>query len=577
MARAGTRDRLVDHSLEGRVRDLEKEIAQLRFQQEPLLARLAELAALQKVTSAANSDLHLDATLALIVETVAEVMRADVCSVYLIETPDRLVLRATKGLNPELVGRVSLRLGEGITGAAARERQVVALRDAWVDPRFVHVYGLYEEPYPSMASVPIILRAMNRLVGVLNVHFRSPKDFAPEEIRFMEAVASHIAIALENARVYEQTDQRLRQKLDELTTLHRVTAAIASSLDPGQVLRMVALEAVSLSHTDAAAIYLLDPGGQELALAAYFSAAHGPALPERFGIDEGIVGRAVRERRPVVAGPGALTETFRAVVCVPLTTKQTYGGLCLYTHEPRDFTDDEINLLVTFGDETALALENARLYEEAQRSLAVKTALLAEMHHRVKNNLQTVAALLSLQARRAQSAEVAAPLRESVGRVQSIAAIHDLLSRKEPGVASVAEVARGIADILGDHPVRPRAGAVVAVEGDEILLSSRQAMVFALVLNEIVTNALRHGFGGRSGGTISISARRPQEQTIAVEVRDDGRGLPADFDLERHRGLGLQIVQTLVEKDLRGSLQLRSSPEAGTIVLMTFPIEPAAA
>ncbi|MBI2910995.1 MAG: GAF domain-containing protein [Chloroflexi bacterium] len=574
MARAGRRDRLVDQALEERIRELEEEIAELRFQQEPLLARLAELAALQKVTSAANSDLHLDATLALIVETVAEVMRADVCSVYLLETPDRLVLRATKGLNPELVGRVSLRLGEGITGAAARERQVVALRDAWVDPRFVHVYGLYEEPYPSMASVPIILRAMNRLVGVLNVHFRSPKDFAPEEIRFMEAVASHIAIALENAQVYEQTDQRLRQKLDELTTLHRVTAAIASSLDPGQVLRMVALEAVSLSRTDAAAIYLLDPAGQELALAAYFSAARGPALPDRFAIDEGIVGRAVRERRPVVAG--AVTEAFRAAICVPLTAQQTYGGLCLYTRRARDFTDDEINLLVTFGDETALALENARLYEEAQRSLAVKTALLAEMHHRVKNNLQTVAALLSLQARRAQSDEVAAPLRESVGRVQSIAAIHDLLSRKEPGVASVADVARGIADILGDHPVRPRAGATVVVEGEEILLSSRQAMVFALVLNELVTNALRHGFGGRSGGTIAISAQQPQEQTIAVEVRDNGRGLPADFDLERHRGLGLQIVQTLVEKDLRGSLQLRSSPEAGTIVLMAFPIEPAA-
>src|SRR5581483_10764146 len=100
------------------------------------------------------------------------------------------------------------------------------------------------------------------------------------------------------------------------------------------------------------------------------------------------------------------------------------GGLHVFSRTPRYFSGEELDLLTTFADEAAIAMDNARLYEHAQRSLTIKSALLTEMNHRIKNNLQTVASLLSMPARRTKDPEAAMLLKESVRRVHSISAVH---------------------------------------------------------------------------------------------------------------------------------------------------------
>lgn len=567
--------------LKRRIQELETRNAQLLEQgNESLAARVAELAALQKVSNAANSSLDLNATLALTVETVAEVMRADVCSIYLYEGGDRLVLRATKGLNPGAVGNVSVRIGEGITGTAAKEGKPVALREAWADPRFRYVYGLNEEPYHSMLSVPIILYTpLQKLVGVLNIQTQAPKDFSREEISFVETVAGQIAIAIENARLYQQTDQKLQQKVNELTILQRLSRLMASTLDPKEVLELVVTQAVSLSPTEMAAIFLQE--GDELRIIA----AHGLS-PEyqrnvRVKLGEGVVGKVFATGRPMALvdassqpSPGPIArlaneEGYRSIFCSPLSSRgKTFGALVIYTRERHEFTAEEMELLNTFADETALALENARLYEEAQRNLTVKTALLTEMHHRVKNSLQTVAALLSLQVRRTHFRQAVLPLRESVARIQSIAAVHDLLSQEQIGQATVEDLAKQLIEVATAHPVRPGTQVEFRVVGGEVRLSSKEATVFALFMNELITNAIAHGFARRKQGTITISASQADGR-ITLRVRDDGEGLPAGFDLAQDMGLGLQIVQTLVDHDLRGEFSLSS--DHGTVATITFP------
>src|SRR6185369_12688083 len=106
--------------------------------------------------------------------------------------------------------------------------------------------------------------------------------------------------------------------------------------------------------------------------------------------------------------------------------EQARGALCLYTREPRHFDYEHVQLLSTFADEAALAMENARLYEAVRRSLTIKSTLLQEMHHRVRNNLQTISALLNLQARRLPAdSEARTALEEGVGRIQAIAGVHN--------------------------------------------------------------------------------------------------------------------------------------------------------
>ncbi|MER3398045.1 MAG: histidine kinase [Chloroflexota bacterium] len=550
--------------------------------EDELIRRIAQLNALHRVNAAANSSLNLDEMLRLTVHTVSEVMRTDACSVYLFEPGDRLVLRATVGLNPEAVGKYSIRLGAGITGLAAAQGRPIAVKDAWGDPRFMVAPGLGEEPYNSMLSVPIILFAGSgtKLVGVLNLMTRQPREFTPDELNFLETVAGQLAIAIENARLYSYTDQKLQEKIAQLSTLQQVFHLMTSTLDIGQVLKVIVDQAVALTRCDAAAIFQLDPDSEFLTIVA----AHG--LPEnltrtwRARPGETAPGLVVRTGLPLVIPDtaelvgrrvvplGDVTD-FRAIFCVPLATHgQTFGALGIYCRDRHDFDPDEVMFLSTFADQAAVALTNARLYSEAQRNLAAKSAMLAEMHHRVKNNLQNVAALLSLQYRRSRTEEARRVLKESLSRIEAIAAVHDLLSEGQAECTTLQRVAHQIADVVLSHLVPPRLQVEFGVNGDEIRLPARVATVFALVLNELLNNAVDHGRPSEGPLRVKVTGQYSDDE-VRVIVADNGPGFPPDFSVDRHGGLGLRIVRTLVEQDLGG--RLRFGTNGGAVITITFP------
>ncbi len=553
------------------------EAAGLVADQDAVRARLAELDALQQVASVTSSSLDLDSTLQLTVSSVASVTRADICSVYLYEEEtNSLVLRASTNFSPELLGQVRLALGEGITGWAAKEGRIIALRDAWNDPRFKHFPWLDEHPYRSMASVPIFLHNERHLIGVLNIQNRDYRDYSPDELRFLETVASQVGLAIENARLFQHTDERLRQKVKELTTLIRVSSAITSTLEVQQVLDLIAGQTVVLTGMDMAAIFELDESRQELTITASYGLSPEFVSAVRVPVGEATAGLTVQRGRPVRVvdvtksdySPlwlaRAEEEGYRSVVGVPLVShRRVLGALLAFSREVRELPDDLVELLSAFATEAAIAIDNARLYQEARRALATKSALLQEMHHRVKNNLQTVAALLSLQARRTSSPEAAQPLRDSVARIESIAAVHDLLSQDSIGSTSLEALARQIIEVASINLIDPGKRITFSVEGSSVRFASKEATVLALLLNELVANAITHGLEHRQQGHITISAE-PSNGSVLIRVRDDGTGPPPGFTVERNAGLGLQICQTLVSTDLRGTFSLEGD-ETGTV------------
>ncbi len=202
------------------------------------------------------------------------------------------------------------------------------------------------------------------------------------------------------------------------------------------------------------------------------------------------------------------------------------------------------------------------------RALMTKDATIREIHHRVKNNLQTVAALLRLQARRAPAARVA--LEESVRRVASIALVHETLSMSSDEAVEFDGIVDRVA-YAASEVAASDATVTIRREGRFGVLPAEIATPLVMVLNELLVNAVEHGFEGRAGGDVLVSVQRLRKE-LHVCVLDSGRGLPDDFQLEGSERLGLQIVRTLVAGELRGTITLKPGPHGGTEANLVVPL-----
>lgn len=236
------------------------------------------------------------------------------------------------------------------------------------------------------------------------------------------------------------------------------------------------------------------------------------------------------------------------------------------------------------GSATGAVILIRDVTEVKRRDLALisKDATIREIHHRVKNNLQSVSALLRLQSRRTTNPEAKGALNEAVRRVASIALVHELLSASVDEEVDLDEVTDRLVPILVDVAGESR----VSVRRVDRLgvLPADQAMPLVMVLTELIQNAIEHGVGA-AGGELTAGAVSPTTQPtwievhahrdvreLAIEVIDNGAGLPAGFDLNTSDRLGLQIVKTMVSIDLGGTLDMRRGEAGGTEARVVVPL-----
>ena len=219
----------------------------------------------------------------------------------------------------------------------------------------------------------------------------------------------------------------------------------------------------------------------------------------------------------------------------------------------------------------AVLIRDVTEVKRRDRALLSKDATIREIHHRVKNNLQTVAALLRLQARRTTNAEARDALTESVRRVAAIAQVHEALSMSVDEEVNLDEVIDRILPIMNDV-ARVDSPIQIIREGTMGVLDADRATALIMVVTELVQNAIEHAFDPTDRrGRIVIRAER-SARWLDIVVGDDGRGLPEGFTLEASDRLGLQIVRTLMSAELDGSLEMRSRPGGGTDVVVRVPI-----
>ncbi|MFZ4515570.1 MAG: sensor histidine kinase [Acidimicrobiia bacterium] len=286
-------------------------------------------------------------------------------------------------------------------------------------------------------------------------------------------------------------------------------------LDPAKRIRFASPNAVSSLH--------------RLGIHAY---ASGITLTE-VGFEDTAVDMAVRSQTPVTAEieRGEVAVLARAI---PLFSERRSTG-CV------------------------LMLRNVTDLRRRDRLLLSKDATIREVHHRVKNNLQTIAALLRLQERRTKSEEAQQALRDSEQRIRSIAIVHETLAREANDFVEFNAIVRPLVRLVEETVSSDERPVRFEIEGDAGDLPGEVATPLAVVLNELMQNAVDHAFAPSAlEATITISFTRTST-ALDVFVGDNGVGLPADFSLEDASGLGLSIVRVLVTGELAGTLRVESS------------------
>jgi two-component sensor histidine kinase len=261
---------------------------------------------------------------------------------------------------------------------------------------------------------------------------------------------------------------------------------------------------------------------------------------------------------------GPIDAMFRSMAPVQVETQK--GEASVVVHGlPLLAREDVVGGIVMVRDVTDL--------RRRDRMLVTKDATIREIHHRVKNNLQTIAALLRLQARRLRSPEARAALEESERRIRSIAVVHETLSRDASDVVPFDEIVRPLARLVEEASVGPDRCIRITVEGHVGDLPGELATPLAVVLNELVQNAVDHAFTGEAvpgvEGRVRVVLGRLGDDVV-LEVADDGPGFPPGFDLEASSGLGLSIVHTLVTTEMGGAIDL--GDDEGARVVVRVPV-----
>ena len=370
-------------------------------------------------------------------------------------------------------------------------------------------------------------------------------------------------------------DANLQQQSSQLAAVREISRAIAQALDLNDTLDLITRRTTEVMQIDSCSIYLYNQKGDKLVLAASTGLNQAGIGEVYLPRGAGLTGWAAEHRQTLAVTDafadvrfyrvlGSGESKFASLMAMPLVNRdKVIGAANVQTTTRHEFSQDEIELFGFIVELAAIALEKAQL---------VHSALVQEMHHRVKNNLQTIAMLLRLQMAENKELSPQDILQETINRVLSIATVHEILSEAGVDRVGTLDLIRRVTAVVSGNMLTPGAKIAVSVSGDNVELASQRATSLALIANELLQNALEHGLAGRAEGQITITLIHKYGQ-LRLRVQDDGRGLPQGFNSETDLGLGLDIVRTTVTEDMHGKFFIGPNKNGpGTRVQITLPM-----
>lgn len=267
----------------------------------------------------------------------------------------------------------------------------------------------------------------------------------------------------------------------------------------------------------------------------------GQTLAE-LGVIDSSVRQAFERCEPVVEEFEQTAEVTLLTRCIPIVERDGSGG--------RHATG------------AIMLLRDVSELRRRDRMILSRDATIREIHHRVKNNLQTISSLLRLQGRRLESPEAKAAVAESVRRIRTIALVHETLSREAGDDVAFIEIVRPLLRLVEEGLQSPDRPMRFTVAGDGGRLPATVVTPLSVVLTELLQNTIDHGFPEGSGGGNAVVTLSHDGENLVINVVDDGQGISDEFDLGAQTGLGLSIVRTLVTTELGGSIAMRRATPA---------------
>ncbi|MDX2064811.1 MAG: GAF domain-containing protein [Fimbriimonadaceae bacterium] len=483
-----------------------------------------------------------------IVSTLQSVVDVSACEILVRENGDQVVLRASTYF-PELVGRLRLNKSVGLTGAVICTGEPIFIPDdAQADPRYAHHPDTRNHEFRSEVILP--LRNERGTYGAIVMRRRGAWPLTPPTRQYLSELGDFVGHLIEG---FNQA-YSAGTKQNRLGALSTVSSTIAQSPYLEEILQLLVNYTAQQFNYIVCTVRLLDEQSEELVLRATQAPAKAYQKKRAIKLGESIAGRAIATNTPIIVRDVltddeyighdlAAEQGLRSMICVPLTMQgKPIGVLSCYTNEVRDFGNDEIKALETLAKQAAVSIEHAKMQ--------VRNTLMQEMHHRVKNNLQQVASLLRLQMRHGGYRTLEEALNDCLNRILAISAVHDLLSREDLDHVGV----RGIAETLIHHQkssfLMPNRSVRFELRGTDVHLNMTQATQLALVMNELIQNAIEHGFQEATSGEIHITVEESKSESedreeVSVWVSNNGDPLPENFDPSVSSHLGLKIVDNL--------------------------------
>jgi len=370
-------------------------------------------------------------------------------------------------------------------------------------------------------------------------------------------------------------EEQLQQKTEQLAAVRDISRAIAEAQDLADTLDLITRRTTEVMRVDSCSIFLYNETRDKLVLAATTGLNKNGIGEMYLPHGAGLTGWAAEHREAVAIGH-AFTDPrfhrilrsgetkFPSLMAMPLISRnKVIGALNVQTKRPYQFSEDEIELFGFITELAAAALEKVQL---------VHTAAVQEMHHRIKNNLQTIAMLLRLQLAQGKEVSPQDILNETINRVVSIATVHEILSETGVDKVGVLNLIKRLVSAIADNMINPAADIKITVSGENVELPSQRATNLALIANELLQNALEHGLADCQAGYIGVNLAR-KWNVLQLLVEDDGQGLPDSFDPDTDLGLGLDIVRTTITEDMRGKFHIGPrNKKPGTQIKITIPI-----
>ncbi len=525
----------------------------------------SELKMLHEVSLKITASLKLEIILETIVDFTQEIMSAENTHIFLYDG-HKVTFGAASWQNKRRKRPYSEVRPDGLTYQVARSGKQIVVPD-------VDTHPIYHDFKWHGAIIGLPLRIGDQVRGVMNVAYKSPRNFTEKELRSLGTFGDQAAIAIENATLFA-TERDTREQTEALIN---ATTVLNHSLDQKQVLNLILEQLARVVAYDSASIMLMSKSGYEIVMHSGYSNNDKRQLPPTEFTALPHIQEVLQQQHPVIIPntnkdprwqPAPHAEHIYSWLGVPLIVQnQVIGILNLDKSEINYYTSSHAELALAFANQAAVAIENARLYQQAQQDAETKAMLLREVNHRVGNNLTAIAGMLSLERRHLQEVDknaYQAIMADLTNRVMGLSTVHNMLSDSGWQPLQLEDIARQVIQTTL-HSLLPDQHVSVEINAIPIQVTADLAHNFALLINELATNSVKYAILEQENAQITVNLLLDRG-IVQFEFIDNGPGYPSDIlNFERHN-VGLDLIQRITRRMLQGEVSLHNNNGAVTII-----------